>query len=86
MLNFVGNTEYTFFHTIHSDLDNIVLTIREEHQHAAESAPSERPRIKFQYKFPTLCLWCFYYITKFQQYIERTGYHIKVTPGFFYII
>ena len=35
--------EECFFHTIHSDWDNIIRTIREEHQHAAESAPIERP-------------------------------------------
>lgn len=38
----IQEEEY-FFHTIHSDWDNIVRTIREEHQHAAESAPIERP-------------------------------------------
>lgn len=28
-----------FFHTIHNDLDNILRSIREAHQHATESAP-----------------------------------------------
>ena len=38
----IQEEEY-FFHTIHSDWDNIVRTIRENHQYAAESAPIERP-------------------------------------------
>lgn len=33
----------TTTHTIHSDWDNIIRTIRENHEHAAESAPIERP-------------------------------------------
>ena len=38
----IQEEEY-FFHTIHSDWDNIIRTIRENHEHAAESAPIERP-------------------------------------------
>ena len=38
----IQEEEY-FFHTIHSDWDNIIRTIREDHKHAAESAPIERP-------------------------------------------
>lgn len=38
----IQEEEY-FFHTIHSDWDNIVRTIRESHQYEAESAPLERP-------------------------------------------
>ena len=38
----IQEEEY-FFHTIHSDWDNIIRTIREDHEHAAESAPIERP-------------------------------------------
>lgn len=38
----IQEEEY-FFHTIHSDLDSIVRTIREDHQYAAESSPVERP-------------------------------------------
>lgn len=38
----IQEEEY-FFHTIHSDWDNIVRTIRERHQFEAESAPIERP-------------------------------------------
>ena len=32
-----------YSHTIHSDWDNIIRTIRENHELAAESAPIERP-------------------------------------------
>ena len=38
----IQEEEY-FFHTIHSDWDNIIRTIRENHELAAESAPIERP-------------------------------------------
>ena len=38
----IQEEEY-FFHTIHRDWDNIIRTIREDHKHAAESAPIERP-------------------------------------------
>jgi len=38
----IQEEEY-FFHTIHSEWDNIIRTIREDHEHAAESAPIERP-------------------------------------------
>ena len=38
----IQEEEY-FFHTIHSDWDNIVRTIREKHQYEVESAPIERP-------------------------------------------
>ena len=38
----IQEEEY-FFHTIHSDWNNIIRTIRENHEHAAESAPIERP-------------------------------------------
>ena len=38
----IQEEEY-FFHTIHSDWDNIIRTIRENHEHAAESAPIKRP-------------------------------------------
>lgn len=38
----IQEEEY-FFHTIHSDWNNIICTIRENHEHAAESAPIERP-------------------------------------------
>ena len=38
----IQEEEY-FFHTIHSDWDNIIRTIRENHEHAAESASIERP-------------------------------------------
>ena len=38
----IQEEEY-FFHTIHSDWNNIIRTIRENHELAAESAPIERP-------------------------------------------
>ena len=38
----IQEEEY-FFHTIHSDWDNIIRTIRANHEHAAESASIERP-------------------------------------------
>ncbi len=38
----IQEEEY-FFHTIHSDWDNIIRTIHENHEHVAESAPIERP-------------------------------------------
>ena len=38
----IQEEEY-FCHTIHSDWDNIIRTIRENHEHATESAPIERP-------------------------------------------
>ena len=38
----IQEEEY-FFHTIHSDWDNIIRTIRANHEHAAESTPIERP-------------------------------------------
>lgn len=41
-ISHIQEEEY-FFHTIHSDWDNIVRTIRENHQYTAESAPIERP-------------------------------------------
>lgn len=37
----IQEEEY-FFHTIHSDWDNIIRSIREEHQNSKESAPIER--------------------------------------------
>lgn len=40
-ISHIKEEEY-FFHTIHSDWDNIVRTIRDNHQYAAESAPVER--------------------------------------------
>lgn len=40
----IQEEEY-FFHTIHSDWNNIIRTIRENHEHAAESAPIERPMV-----------------------------------------
>ena len=39
----IQEEEY-FFHTIHSDWNNIIRTIREEHEHAAESAPISNSR------------------------------------------
>lgn len=38
----IQEEEY-FFHTIHSDWNNIIRTIRKNHEHAAKSAPIERP-------------------------------------------
>ncbi len=38
----IQEEEY-FFHNIHIDWDNIIRTIRENHEHAPESAPIERP-------------------------------------------
>lgn len=38
----IQEEEY-FFRTIHSNQDNIIRTIRESHEHAAESTPIERP-------------------------------------------
>lgn len=38
----IDEEEY-FFHNIHSDLDRVIRSIRENHQDATESAPIERP-------------------------------------------
>lgn len=38
----IQEEEY-FFHNIHSDWENIIRTIHEDHEHAHESAPIERP-------------------------------------------
>lgn len=37
----IQEEEY-FFHTIHSDWDNIIRIIRKNHEHTAESAPIEK--------------------------------------------